>query len=980
MKTNHVSFGRRAVSVAATIALASSMCPVVAATAFADDSASVEGYVTCASYRAAEPTPEILGLSNVATNTAWSGVGVLDWGAPYYYIFGTKYNSNPNPYMVNAVNGGTPAMVVDSTRQGGPTASLNNYETSKVVWDLLPDTILGNNKGYDYNSAEFAGAAGQAKGQTDYKVYGTDGNGGVIYDSTNIYTMIDSMYNLATAGEEAAEATGKSLRYGSATAIAQDFELYVRGTQGYVLKQLAQDNGVKKTVALVKNYDATTGTYTLVATGVAEGTAAANRYLEACQAVATNLGDTLAADESGNVTCTAEQLAAVDLVLVGSQAGTEVLSDTETIVGSLDADTQKKTFYVNSANGSAGSCYGVVMNSVENAQNIGRILTCLYPEYLDQSDWIAYYYQNFYHLNTGSLAEVIANAMDGVRNWNNTGSEALNWEESDVADYSEFNVSSKIAEGALYIEQNEDELYSYLALTDNTSAAQAAKEAAAVAAEEYADNATVTEAAKALEEAAATGDSAKIEEATKALEDAIDSLIDISSTDVKFPTLGDQFYTGNALTPLSGSINKVKIDGQSTRIYEGTDYTVTYENNIEVGTATATLTGIGKYTGTKVIEFPISEYVMTVKVNGEEVGTLDRDQMLKLAADSTDNTEAAKYQYGTTAIYVPAKEYVTIDAFMAAMGIEDWESATITASDGFGSTVTAEINAEGYFFPAQTSDAYATDGAEKVPAIISIKYADQSINGTYTTAAMAAEAASTKDMTEVFRLFMGGTEEDYTDGGLAGNRFATGVCIADVDAMITYPDVDTDAWYAKSISKASKLGLFSGYSDGTFGPNNTLTRGQLAVVLWRYLDPEDAAAYDKASAKNETGMSDVADAAYYTGAANWAVKNGVITGMNNGTKFDPNGTVTAEQLCSILYKATKATAPEGTDKIDGLADGSSISSWAKSACEWAMENGVLSGYNNADGTKSLRPQEGVSRARTATILVNAIENEVLVAE
>ena len=182
------------------------------------------------------------------------------------------------------------------------------------------------------------------------------------------------------------------------------------------------------------------------------------------------------------------------------------------------------------------------------------------------------------------------------------------------------------------------------------------------------------------------------------------------------------------------------------------------------------------------------------------------------------------------------------------------------------------------------------------------------------------------------------------------------------------------------ISEASKLGLFSGYSDGTFGPNNTLTRGQLAVVLWRYLDPADAAAYDKASAKNETGMSDVADAAYYTGAANWAVENGVITGKDSGTRFDPNGTVTAEQLCFVLYKAMKAKEPSGTGKIDALADGSSISSWARSACEWAMENGVLSGYNNADGTKSLRPQEGVSRARTATILVNAIDNGVLKAE
>ena len=195
-----------------------------------------------------------------------------------------------------------------------------------------------------------------------------------------------------------------------------------------------------------------------------------------------------------------------------------------------------------------------------------------------------------------------------------------------------------------------------------------------------------------------------------------------------------------------------------------------------------------------------------------------------------------------------------------------------------------------------------------------------------------------------------------------------------------FPDVqDKKAWYYDSVYKSVDLGLFSGYADGTFGPNNTLTRGQLAVVLWRYLDPDDAAAYDKASTKNETGMADVEDAAYYTGAANWAVESGVITGKDNGTRFDPAGTVTAEQFCSILYKTTKATAPSGTEKVDTLADKASISSWAVSACEWAMEKDVLHGYN-ADGVRTLRPQEGVSRARAATLLVNAIDNGVLVKE
>ncbi|MGN0077169.1 MAG: hypothetical protein ACI36V_00090 [Coriobacteriales bacterium] len=468
MKFPRKSRASKLLATSLSAAMAVSFCVPTAALAASDASK----YVSCASYRAAEPAPELLGLSNVATNTAWAKVGELNWGAPYYYLFGTStYNSNPNPYMVNAVynaqnadaiaagskTAATPAMVFDGYRTGGPTASVEPYgavEGNETVWDMLPDVILGNNKGYDYNSAEFAGAAAAANGVSSYSTIG------VVYDSTNIYTMIDSMYNLASAGKKAAASTGKTTRYGNPTDIAENYELYVKGIQGYVLKKLGSKE--KKTVALISNYDPATETYTLVPTGVAEGTAASNRYLEAVQFVAKNLGDE-------KQTVTAAELDGVDLIMVGSQAGSEVLSDTETIVGSLSASQQKKTYWVNSANGSAGSCYGVVMNSVENAQNFGRIMGCLYPEYVDQSDLVAYYYQNFYHLKTSSLSAAIANAMDGVRNWNNTAADATSWEKSDVKDYSEAAVEKILMAGCKYIKNNSSKVSSYLALTKELS-------------------------------------------------------------------------------------------------------------------------------------------------------------------------------------------------------------------------------------------------------------------------------------------------------------------------------------------------------------------------------------------------------------------------------------------------------------------------------------------------------------------------------
>ncbi len=476
-----------------SIALAASLtalAPGFTQQAHADSYASdTDKYVSCASNRAAEPAPEILGINNVSSNTVWSKLGALNWSAPYYYIFGTsEYNTNPDPLMVNSVQNAkagfvkyTPCMVIgngETRGKGGPSASLNNYSLAKVVWDQMPNVVLGNDMNYVYNSRTFA----RSVGVEGYKTYGAgddygSGDYGVKYDYTNIYTMIDSMYNLATAANNAAAGENKQTRYGNPTTIVANFERYVKGTQGYVLKQLNKDGKSKKSVCLIYDYDKAHDKYKILVTGKSEGTATANRYLEAVQNVATNIADDglpISTEGSGDdeityATATRELVEDCDLIMVGSQSGMENITSTEGILSSLSTTAQDKAYWASSENGSAGSCYGVVMNSVENAQNIGRILGCLYPEYIDQSDWIAYYYQNFYHLKSDKLAKAIDNAMDGVRNYNAKGSSqtATTWEKSDVNGYKQKDVANKLAEGMSYLVSLSDEAPTLLKPTSN---------------------------------------------------------------------------------------------------------------------------------------------------------------------------------------------------------------------------------------------------------------------------------------------------------------------------------------------------------------------------------------------------------------------------------------------------------------------------------------------------------------------------------
>ncbi len=521
------------------------------------ESMSVEGYVTAAASRAAQPAPEILGLSGVEETGASTGsaaYGVQEWNNPKYYIMGdTTYNTSANPYMVNAVSvtnktdpNASPVIAQNTSREGGgrgPMGSLAAYgvdATDDAVWDLLPDVVIGvggSNGNVDYTSEEYAGAISTAKG-VEYSPIGVE-----YYTATN-ENIIKEMYALAEAGDKVvADSNGKKhLRYGSALDIAKNLERYIIGTQGYILEAINNETVSKKTVAAVSSYDETAKTFTLLKSGVAEGTASSNKLLEACEQVSDNLIDKL-----GKETATADELAQADAIVIGGQSGGagEALTDPDQIVAKMDASLVKKTYYTtNAIKGYPGSMYGVVMNSVENTQNIGRVLGFVYPEVIDQDDWICYYYDKFYHIKSDKLAEVIDKAMDGVRNYNATdAANYLTWTEADASTYNADAVQAKLQEGVSYLK------------------------------------------------ACGTKVNTALQPSSYLASDATGK-VDISKASI---TLEATSYTsdGTAKTP---AISSVKLPFGIT--LDAADYSVSYNGNVNPGLASVTITGAGNFSGT----------------------------------------------------------------------------------------------------------------------------------------------------------------------------------------------------------------------------------------------------------------------------------------------------------------------------------------------------------------------------------------------
>ena len=200
--------------------------------------------------------------------------------------------------------------------------------------------------------------------------------------------------------------------------------------------------------------------------------------------------------------------------------------------------------------------------------------------------------------------------------------------------------------------------------------------------------------------------------------------------------------------------------------------------------------------------------------------------------------------------------------------------------------------------------------------------------------------------------------------------------------VFTDVDYSDTSWYGDAVSYVAERGLITGYS-GTalFGVGDVLTRAQLATILWRNACPDEYASYDPETAVDTTGIDGSADGMYYTAAANWAVKNRVITGFDreDGSKdFAADENVSFEQLVTILARlcATSGELSAAGSDLSAFADGSDASSWSAASLKWAADKGLVEGYNEPAG-KFLRPGEDVARERVAVVLMRAFEMGLL---
>ena len=119
----------------------------------------------------------------------------------------------------------------------------------------------------------------------------------------------------------------------------------------------------------------------------------------------------------------------------------------------------------------------------------------------------------------------------------------------------------------------------------------------------------------------------------------------------------------------------------------------------------------------------------------------------------------------------------------------------------------------------------------------------------------------------------------------------------DIRKPSPYTDVAQDAWYTDAVTWAADKGIVTGYGEGLFGPEDPVTREQMAAILYRYAVLKG---YDMTAAGSLNGFEDGADVSSWAEKAmEWAVGIKLLSGKGDGI-LDPTGTATRAEVAQIL--------------------------------------------------------------------------------
>lgn len=221
----------------------------------------------------------------------------------------------------------------------------------------------------------------------------------------------------------------------------------------------------------------------------------------------------------------------------------------------------------------------------------------------------------------------------------------------------------------------------------------------------------------------------------------------------------------------------------------------------------------------------------------------------------------------------------------------------VTVKDKNGGTVAVTENSDGTF-------SFVMPDKKLLPVTVNVTFKQEPVTGIFTDVpADAWYAEAVKYVSE------NGLMSGVGDGKFAPDTITTRAMVVTVLYRIEgepsigaggkFADVASGQWYSNAVEWAAANGIVDGYGNGKFGPNDTMTREQMAVVMYRYAKFKGLVS-DVAA--DLTGYTDAGQVSSWAlDAMKWANGKSLITGTST-TTLSPDGSATRAQLATILMR------------------------------------------------------------------------------
>ena len=166
---------------------------------------------------------------------------------------------------------------------------------------------------------------------------------------------------------------------------------------------------------------------------------------------------------------------------------------------------------------------------------------------------------------------------------------------------------------------------------------------------------------------------------------------------------------------------------------------------------------------------------------------------------------------------------------------------------------------------------------------------------------------------------------------------------------VLFPDAPVGKWYSNAVNWAGATGIVAGYESGKFGPNDPVTRQQLAAILFKYSEKKG---YDTTAKGDISKYKDVGKVSKYAVTPmKWAVGNKLISGTNIG--LEPTGTATRAQLAVILQAFEKNISSKDSNQDSDIPETSLVPYIGNNGNWWIgdEDTGIkAAGKDGKDGT------------------------------